>query len=161
VRNPLRALLPVHALRESRALRRLHEQTAALELALAAEGKTQVDQRRFERESNEAIAAAAAAAPMLAADAQWATHRAAMSKQRAADCARALPALTEASGKALASRHEARVVHAATVRGHQKMREASRALSNRDDLARAAAAEQHADDEFAPRWFANQRARRA
>jgi hypothetical protein len=156
MKNPLRALLPIHALRESRALRHCHERNAAFELTLAAEMRAAADRARAERESNEAIAAAVAAVPMCAADAQWAVHRAAMLKQHAGDCERSLPALAEATHHALASRNEARRAHAATVRSHHKMREASRRVSSRDDSARSAAAEQRADEEFAPRWFANQ-----
>ncbi len=158
--NPLRALLPVHALRESRALRQCHERDQALGMALQAEADANAQQRRLHRESNETLARLADAGPMRAADAHWALHEAADSRQRAQACEATLPGLASQAAAARDAVREARTAHAARVRSHHKVREASRQVGLRQERAQDSLQEQRADDDFAPRWFKAQRVAR-
>lgn len=164
MKQHLQALLPIHALRESRALRHCHEQQAAHELALAVEASATAERARLQRESDEAlgsaVAGAVASGTLRAGDAQWALHRSAELKQRADAVDSTLPELASHTRRAADAEQQARAAHAARVRAHRKVCEAARRVSAREAQADAATVEQRMDDDFAPRWFADRSARR-
>ncbi len=157
-KNLLQALLPIHALRERRALRMYHEQKENHALALSAREQAVLEQARLEREAEETLAQVASSSTMNAEQAQWTLHVAAQLKEDAQACERTLPELAVKVQKAEASMDEARQAHVARVRGHRKVEEAGNRVARRDERTLAAMAEQLADDDFAPMWIANQAA---
>lgn len=155
MKSTLHALLPIHVLRERRALRVLHERTAAHAQALAAREQAAADQARCHRASNQAIADLVSAGPMQAGVAQWSLHVAATFAARAEGFEAQLPQLALDADRASASAGQARGAHAERVRHHQMVREAAGRASARVRSVQTAAAEQRDDDDFAPRWFAD------
>lgn len=156
MKNRLNALLPVHALRESRALRVVHERMATHERAVAAEHQAVAEQARLRRDAGDTMSDLATAGAMRAGDAQWRLHVAATLGARADACDETIARRADEAQRALDAEREARISHAARVRGHHKVVEASRRVAMREGLARDGVAEQRADDDFSPRWFLSQ-----
>lgn len=151
-KNTLQALLPIHALRERRALRLYHEQQQAHAQAVQAEAETRGEQQRLDLAAAITRASIGAAGDASPADMQWQLQMADDLKAQAQVKAEALPQLSEQVQRLHGEMDEARAAHLARVRGHRKVELASEHWAKKANRVLAQRAEQQADDDFAVRW---------
>lgn len=153
--TPLGRMLPIHEVRERRALRFLHEQQALHARAFEFQLSSALTVMKLKAEVSGAMGSFTADAPIWAVELQTLNRHLA---QLEAHLVEADSEFQRAKGRvdeALANVQQAQRAHALTVLGSHKLKTAAQALAKSVGIAKASRNEGMADDEFILAWQVN------
>jgi hypothetical protein len=152
----LKKLLPLHDLRERRALRQFQEDGVAHELAMADQIRVKSVVLNLREESKHAFESALAP-DISAMQALAGFEYSSVLASQAAVAGQNLDALVETCNQALEKLRLSRLAYIHQVRVNQTLRQASQRQLHSQELLKSGSQEQRAEDEFVPVWLAQQR----